>query len=145
MTREYLLSSTNNGIDIFQHLIRKEFPDHIMHVSGSTCGECPDPVWADGSIIQITIDRIPVPGQRLPIYKARYHYPDEQLFDGDAIALAAAYYNQRGERLTEEELIARLAEELFIKEPRAPFFETKQEEPQEEQQPPKPALCHFLI
>ena len=134
MTREYLLSRTNNGIDIFQHLIRKEFPDHIMHVSGSTCGECPDPVWADGSIIQITIDRIPVPGQRLPIYKARYHYPDEQLFDGDAIALAAAYYNQRGERLTEEQLITRLAEELYIKEPRKPFFQ-QEEEPQEEPKP----------
>ena len=138
MTREYLLSRTNNGIDIFQHLIRKEFPDHIMHVSGSTCGECPDPVWADGSIIQITIDRIPVPGQRLPIYKARYHYPDEQLFDGDAIALAAAYYNQRGERLTEEQLITRLAEELYIKEPMKPFF--PEEEPQEEQKPSAPAL-----
>ena len=138
MTREYLLSRTNNGIDIFQHLIRKEYPDHIMHVSGSTCGECPDPVWADGSIIQITIDRISVPGQRLPIYKARYHYPDEQLFDGDAIALAAAYYNQRGERLTEEELITRLAEELYIKEPRKPFF--PEEEPQEEQKPSAPPL-----
>ena len=139
MTREYLLSRTNNGIDIFQHLIRKEFPDHIMHVSGSTCGECPDPVWADGSIIQITIDRIPVPGQRLPIYKARYHYPDEQLFDGDAIALAAAYYNQRGERLTEEQLITRLAEELYIKEPRKPFFH-QEEQPQEEPKPQAPAL-----
>ena len=139
MTREYLLSRTNNGIDIFQHLIRKEFPDHIMHVSGSTCGECPDPVWADGSIIQITIDRIPVPGQRLPIYKARYHYPDEQLFDGDAIALAAAYYSQRGERLTEEQLITRLAEELYIKEPRKPFFQ-QEEEPQEEPKPQAPAL-----
>ena len=139
MTREYLLSRTNNGIDIFQHLIRKEFPDHIMHVSGSTCGECPDPVWADGSIIQITIDRIPVPGQRLPIYKARYHYPDEQLFDGDAIALAAAYYNQRGERLTEEELITRLAEELYIKEPRKPFFQ-QEEQPQEEPKPQAPTL-----
>ena len=139
MTREYLLSRTNNGIDIFQHLIRKEYPDHIMRVSGSTCGECPDPVWADGSIIQITIDRIPVPGQRLPIYKARYHYPDEQLFDGDAIALAAAYYNQRGERLTEEQLITRLAEELYIKEPRKPFFQ-QEEEPQEEPKPQAPAL-----
>ena len=139
MTREYLLSRTNNGIDIFQHLIRKEFPDHIMRVSGSTCGECPDPVWADGSIIQITIDRIPVPGQRLPIYKARYHYPDEQLFDGDAIALAAAYYNQRGERLTEEQLITRLAEELYIKEPRKPFFH-QEEQPQEEPKPQAPAL-----
>ena len=139
MTREYLLSRTNNGIDIFQHLIRKEYPDHIMHVSGSTCGECPDPVWADGSIIQITIDRIPVPGQRLPIYKARYHYPDEQLFDGDAIALAAAYYNQRGERLTEEQLITRLAEELYIKEPRKPFFQ-QEEQPQEEPKPQTLAL-----
>lgn len=139
MTREYLLSRTNNGIDIFQHLVRKEFPDHIMRVSGSTCGECPDPVWADGSIIQITIDRIPVPGQRLPIYKARYHYPDEQLFDGDAIALAAAYYNQRGERLTEEQLITRLAEELYIKEPRKPFFQ-QEEQPQEEPKPQAPTL-----
>ncbi len=136
MTREYLLSRTNNGIDIFQHLIRKEFPDHIMHVSGSDCGDCPDPVWADGTIIHVTIDRIPVPGQRLPNFRARYHYINGEMFDGDALALAAAYYNQRGERLSQDQLIARLAEELHIKEPRAPFFETEPEE----QEPPKPAL-----
>lgn len=140
MTKEHLLAKTHYGLDIIQHLIRKEFPDHIMHVSGSDCGDCPDPVWADGTIIHVTIDRIPVPGQRLPNFKARYHYPNGEMFDGDALALAAAYYNQRGERLSQDQLIALLAEELFIKEPRAPFFETKQEEQQEEQQPPKPAL-----
>ena len=66
MTKEYLLSKTLYGADIIQHLIRKEFPDHIMHVQGDWCGECPDPVWADGSIIEVHIDRIPVEGQRLP-------------------------------------------------------------------------------
>ena len=84
MTKEYLLDKTLGGADIIQHLIRKEFPDFVMHVSGTDCGECPDPVWADGSIIQVSMDRIPVEGQKLPDYKARYHYPDGQLLDGDA-------------------------------------------------------------
>ena len=65
MTKEYLLSKTLYGVDIIQHLIRKEFPDFVMRVSGTDCGQCPDPVWADGSIIEVTMDRIPVEGRRL--------------------------------------------------------------------------------
>ena len=110
MTKEYLLSKTLGGADIIQHLIRKEFPDHIMHVKGQDCGECPDPVWADGSIIQVTLDRIPIEGTKMAEYRARYHYPDGQMLDGDAIALAMAYYHQRGEDLSLEQLIARLDE-----------------------------------
>ena len=139
MTKEWLLSKTNGGSDIIQHLIRKEFPDHIMHVKGQDCGDCPDPVWADGSIIEVTFDRIPVEGTRMADYRARYHYPDGQLLDGDALALATAYYHQRGEDLTQEQLIARLAEELYIQEPRKTSFE-KQEEPQAEPEPAKPEL-----
>ena len=139
MTKEWLLSKTNGGSDIIQHLIRKEFPDHIMHVKGQDCGDCPDPVWADGSIIEVTLDRIPVEGTRMAEYRARYHYPDGQLLDGDALALAKAYYHQRGEDLTQEQLIARLAEEMFIPEPRKTSFE-KQEEPQAEPEPAKPEL-----
>ncbi|MBO8478182.1 MAG: hypothetical protein IAB80_04785 [Bacteroidetes bacterium] len=135
MTKEYLLSKTLGGADIIQHLIRKEFPDHIMHVKGQDCGECPDPVWADGSIIQVTLDRIPIEGTKMAEYRARYHYPDGQMLDGDAIALAMAYYHHRGEDLSLEQLIARLAEELYVKEPRKPFFK----EPEPEQVPePKP-------
>lgn len=139
MTKEWLLSKTNGGTDIIQHLIRKEFPDHIMHVMGQNCGDCPDPVWADGSIIEVTLDRIPVEGTRMAEYRARYHYPDGQLLDGNALALATAYYHQRGEDLTPEQLIARLAEELYIQEPRKTSFE-KQEEQQSEPEPAKPGL-----
>lgn len=148
MTKEYLLSKTLGGADIIQHLIRKEFPDHIMHVKGQDCGECPDPVWADGSIIEVTLDRHPVEGTKMAEYIARYHYPDGQMLDGDAIALATAYYHERGEDLTQEQLIARLAEELYIKEPRQPFF--KEEESQQEEQktkaqelPPCPKMSFF--
>lgn len=145
MTKEYLLSKTLYGADIIQHLILKEFPGRVMRVSGTDCGECPDPVWADGSIIQVTLDRIPVEGQKLPDYKARFHYPDGQLLDGDAIALATAYYHERGEDLTQEEIVARMAEELYIPEPPKTFAELEaekrqQEEPQAEAEPAKPAL-----
>lgn len=133
MTKDYLLSKTSGGSDIIQHLIRKEYPDHIMHVKGQDCGECPDPVWADGSIIEVTMDRIPIEGTKMADYRARFHYPDGQMLDGDAIALATAYYHERGEDLTQEQLIARLAEELYIKEPPKPFF--KEEEQQQEDQP----------
>ena len=68
MTKEWLLSKTNGGSDIIQHIIRKEFPDHIMHVKGQDCGDCPDPVWADGSIIEVTLDRIPVEGTKMAEY-----------------------------------------------------------------------------
>lgn len=43
MTKEHLLSKTLYGTNIIQHLIRKEFPDHIMRISGLDCGECPNP------------------------------------------------------------------------------------------------------
>lgn len=137
MTKEYLLSKTLHGVDIIQHLIRKEFPDHIIKVKGADCGDCPDPVRADGSIIEVHIDRIPVEGQKLPLYRARYHYPNGQMLDGDALSLAAAYYHERGEDLTQEQLIARIAEELYIKEPRKPSFK---KEPPELQKPKPPEL-----
>ena len=91
MTKEYLLSKTLYGVDIIQHLIRKEFPDYIMNIKGDDCGENPDPVYADGRIIQITVGKTYRQGQRLPERKARYHYLAESLPDGDAIDLATAY------------------------------------------------------
>ena len=66
MTKEHLLSKTLYGVDIIQHLIRKEYPDYIMHIKGDDCGENPDPVYADGRIIQITVDKTIKAGQRLP-------------------------------------------------------------------------------
>ena len=143
MTKEYLLSKTLYGADIIQHLIRKEFPDHIMRISGLDCGECPDPVWADGGIIHVSIDRIPIEGQKLPLYKARFHYPDGQMLDGDAIALAAAYYHERGENLTREQLIARLAEELFISEPVTPLSKQKEEKNTDNVRPHIPPCPRF--
>lgn len=105
MTKEYLLSKTLYGVDIIQHLIRKEYPDYIMHIKGDDCGENLDPVYADGRIIQITVDKTIKAGQRLPERKARYHYLDESLPDGDAIALATAYWHERGEQLTHQQVI----------------------------------------
>lgn len=55
MTKEYLLSKTLYGVDIIQNLIRKEFSDYIMNIKGDDCGENPDPAYADGRIIQITV------------------------------------------------------------------------------------------
>lgn len=143
MTKEYLLSKTLYGTDIIQHLIRKEFPDHIMRISGLDCGECPDPVWADGGIIQVSIDRITVEGQKLPLYKARFHYPDGQMLDGDAIALAAAYYHERGENLTQEQLIARLAGELSISEPTTPLSNPREEKDTNNARPQIPPCPRF--
>lgn len=143
MTKEYLLSKTLYGTDIIQHLIRKEFPDHIMRISGLDCGECQDPVWADGGIIQVSIDRIAVEGQKLPLHKARFHYPDGQMLDGDAIALAAAYYHERGENLTQEQLIARLAEELSISEPTTPLSNPIEEKDTNNARPQIPPCPRF--
>lgn len=143
MTKEYLLSKTLYGTDIIQHLIHKEFPDHIMRISGLDCGECPDPVWADGGIIHVSIDRIPIERQKLPLYKARFHYPDGQMLDGDTIALATAYYHERGESLTQEQLIARLAEELFISEPAAPLSKPKEEKDTDNARPQMPPCPRF--
>lgn len=139
MNKEYLLAKTNGGADIIQHLIRKEFPDHIMHVKGQDCGECPDPVWADGSIIEVSMDRIPIEGTKMADYRARYHYPDGQMLDGDAIALATAYYHERGEDLSQEQIIARLAEEMFIPEPRKTLAELEAEKQHLQQQEDQPA------
>lgn len=149
MTKEYLLSKTLYGTDLICHMIRKEYPDFIMKMSGDDCGECPDPVWADGSIIHVTIDRIPVEGQRLPARTAKYHYLDGRMLDGDAIALAAAYYQQRGETLSQEQIIARLAEELYVKAPPKPISEQRYEEQQRQQKqenqtlPPCPKMSFY--
>lgn len=43
MTKEYLLSKALYGVDIIQHLIRKEFSDYIMNIKGDDCGETPTP------------------------------------------------------------------------------------------------------
>ena len=140
MTKEWLLSRTLGGADIIQHLIRKEYPDHIMNIRGRDCGECPDPVWADGSIIEVHLDRIPIEGAKMADYIARYHYPDGQMLDGDAISLAAAYYHQRGEDLTVEQIVARMAEELYVPEQPKPFFPEPEPAQEEKPQPKAPEL-----
>ncbi len=117
MTKEYLLSKTLYGVDIMNHLIRKEYPDFAMQVKGDDCGENPDPVFANGEIIRITVEKTYKPGSRLPERKAKYHYLNETQFDGDALALAKAYWHERGEDLDEQQLIDRLAAELHIREP----------------------------
>lgn len=145
MTKEYLLSKTLYGVDIIQHLIRKEYPDYIMHIQGEDCGENPDPVYADGRIIQITVDKTIKAGQRLPERKARYHYLDESLPDGDAIALATAYWHERGEQLTNQQVIDRLASELYIYEedynPYNPNPRKSETVPEKKPEPPKNATC----
>lgn len=152
MTKEYLLSKTLYGTDIICHLIRKEYPDFIMKVKGDDCGECPDPVWADGRLIRITIDRSYKDDQRLPERKARYRYEDESLPNGDAIALATAYWHERGENLSHQEIIDRLASELAIREPEDnPYcpLQSKNEEPHDTDKtekgtiPPAPKFSFF--
>lgn len=141
MTKEYLLSKTLYGVDIIQHLIRKEYPDYIMHIKGDDCGENPDPVYTDGRIIQINVDKTIKAGQHLPERKARYHYLDESLPDGDAIALATAYWHERGEQLTHQQVIDRLASELYIYEedynPYNPNPRKSETEPEKKPEPPK--------
>lgn len=145
MTKEYLLSKTHYGVDIIQHLIRKEFPDYIMQIKGDNCGENPDPVYADGRIIQITVDKTYKQGQRLPDRKARYHYLDESLPDGDAIALATAYWHERGEQPTHQEILNRLASELHIQEANhTPYNPTPcKHEPGPLKMPPSPRFSFY--
>lgn len=137
MTKEYLLSKTLYGVDIMNHLIRKEYPDFTMHISGDDCGDNPDPVFSSGELIHIFVEKTYTPGQKLPDRKARYHYLNETQFDGDALALAKAYWHERGEDLDEQQLIDRLAAEMYINEPDySPYRRTVQ--PQEEKQPKQP-------
>ena len=153
MTKEYLLSKTLYGIDIMQHLIRKEHPDYEMHIAGDNCGENPDPVYADGRILEITVVKSYKPGQRIPERKARYHYQDETLPDGDALALATAYWHERGEDLTLQQIIDRLASELNIREPRDKQWQsrhmstetaaTKQNRQKKPELPPAPRMSFF--
>ncbi len=146
MTREYLLSKTLYGVDIISHLIRKEYPDFTMQVKGDDCGENPDPVFASGEIIRVTVEKTYTPGQRLPERKAKYHYLDETQFDGDALALAKAYWHERGEDLDEQQLIDRLADELHIKEPDYNPYSPQKAKPAESepQEQPEQAESHKL-
>lgn len=151
MTKEYLLSQTLYGVGIMNYLIRKEFPKHRIFVRGDDCGENPDPVFADGSIITIEIEKTYMPGSKLPDRVAKFHYYDESLPDGDAIDLAHAYYLKRGEVMTTQELIDKLAAEMYINEPDYnPYHPTsvciKQEEyqvPEPPKMPPAPKFSFF--
>lgn len=152
MTKEHLLSKTLYGVDIMNHLIRKEYPDFTMQVKGDDCGENPDPVFANGEIIRITVEKTYKPGSRLPERKAKYHYLNGTQFDGDAIALAKAYWHERGEDLDEQQLIDRLAAELHLNEPdynpydphpARPVENVPQEQPERPQIPPAPKMSFF--
>ena len=137
MTKEHLYSKTLYGADIIHHLVKKEYPDFIMKVVGDDCGDCPDPVFASGELIHISIEKTYTEGKKLPDRKARYHYHDESQFDGDALALAKAYYHERGEDLDEQQLIDRLAAELYIREPDDNPYHPKTVEPTPEPEKPK--------
>lgn len=149
MTKQYLLSKTLYGIDIIQHLIRKQYPDYVMHIKGDNCGQNPDPVYADGRVIEIIVEKKYTPGQKLPERKAIYHYHDETLPDGDAIALATAYYHQRGENLSMQQLIDRIARELYIREPEDnPYNPIKSKKavppkPEAPKMPPAPRMSFY--
>ena len=142
MTKEFLLSKTLYGVDIMNHLIRKEYPDYTFHVSGDECGENPDPVFASGGIIAIKVEKTYTPGKMLPDRIAKFHFADGSLPDGDALDLAKAYYKERGKDLSEEQLISLLAEELYIKEPDySPYYhKLLTEEPQEPVKPERPTM-----
>ncbi len=139
MTKEYLYSKTLYGVDIMDHLIRKEYPDYIMTIRGDECGDNPDPVFASGELIHIFIEKTYKEGSKLPERRARYHYHNETQFDGDDLALAKAYWHERGEDLSEQQLIDRLAEEMYIHEPDySPYRpKTLTPEPQQEEQKPQ--------
>lgn len=151
MTKEFLLSKTLYGVDIMNHLIRKEYPDFTLHISGDECGKNPDPVFAGGGIIRIKVEKSYTPGKMLPDRIAKFHFEDGSLPDGDALDLAKAYYSQRGKNLTEEQLISLLAEELYIKEPDYnPYYhkllndEPLQQENQERpKMPPAPKMSFY--
>lgn len=138
-------------MDIMNHLIRKEYPDYNMKIKGDDCGDNPDPVFATGEVIHISIEKTYTPGKQLPERKAKYHYLNETQFDGDAIALAKAYWYERGEDLDEQQLIDRLAEELHIQEPGfSPYYPEKtikeQDEPKQQESPkmpPAPKMSFF--
>ncbi len=137
MTKDYLYSKTLYGVDIMDHLIRKEYPDYIMTIRGDECGDNPDPVFASGELIHIFIEKTCKEGSKLPERRARYHYHNESQFDGDALALAKAYWHERGEDLTEQQLIDRLAEEMFIHEADYSPYRPKTQTPEPHQEEPK--------
>ena len=119
MTKDYLLSKTLYGVDIITHIVRLEYPDHITHIKGDDCGEAPDPVHRDGTIITIAVEKTFTPGAQLPSRCAKVHFLDGTIPDCDAIEFAMLYFQSKGTPKTEEETIATLAADLYIKEPRS--------------------------
>lgn len=119
MTKDYLLSKTLYGVDIITHIVRLEYPDHITHIKGDDCGEAPDPIHRDGTIITIAVEKTFTPGDQLPSRCAKAHFLDGTIPDCDAIEFAMLYFQSKGTPKTEEETIATLAADLYIKEPRS--------------------------
>lgn len=118
MNKEYLLSQTLYGVDIIHHLVRKEFPEHITHIKGDDCGQAPDPIHRDGTIIAINVEKEYTQGGTLPHRCARVHFLDGTLPDCDAIEFALNYFHSKGNPKSESEVIATLASELYVPEPR---------------------------
>lgn len=117
MTREHLLSKTLYGADIIHHIIREVYPAVVTHIKGDDCGEAPDPIHCDGTTIHVYIEKIYTEGKPLPDRLAKVHFNDDTLPDMDAIEFAAALYASKGEQLSEQQLLDRLAAALYIKEP----------------------------
>ena len=119
MTKDYLLSKTLYGVDIITHIVRLEYPDHITHIKGDDCGEAPAPIHRDGTIITIAVEKTFTPGAQLPSRCAKAHFLDGTIPDCDAIEFAMLYFQSKGTPKTEEETIATLAADLYIKETRS--------------------------
>ena len=85
----------------------------------------PDPVHRDGTIITIAVEKTFTPGAHLPSRCAKAHFLDGTIPDCDAIEFAMLYFQSKGTPKTEEETIATLAADLYIKEPRSIHKETE--------------------
>lgn len=142
MTREYLQNHTLYGVHIVNHLVHQEYPDYVIHIKGDDCGEAPDPIHRDGTIIAITVEKIYTPGVKLPNRCAKVHFVDGSLPDCDAFEFAMHYYQSKGIKMTEEELIAKLAADLYIKEPR--IFRKEQEDEKKGHEDKNVTMSHSM-
>jgi hypothetical protein len=128
MTKGHLLNHTLYGVDIINHIVRLEYPEHTTIVKGDDCGEAPDPIHRDGTIIAIAVEKTFISQRELPDRCAKVHFNDGTLPDCDAIEFAVLYYKSIGTPKTETEVISILATDLCIKEQRCFRIEREHEQ-----------------
>lgn len=111
LTEKAILSKTNNGIDIYAHILRVYYPNQtVLSLSGRTCSPTRNPFNDDKPTLQISIVQKPIVcGEWFGECCAMHMDTDNAINPGTVFDFASLHYGLEG-----EELLLRLNEDLHL-------------------------------